>query len=107
MPIRVPSGTTPSAAVAAVGAVGPSVNGRPPALLLKIGRFTDKTPAAPTPSAAASGSVPTLTIAGGGGDVCSGKVAFKSKVVSRAHAEIWCESGGKVRSFKLVGLIEY
>lgn len=26
----------------------------------------------------------------------SGKVAFKSKVVSRSHAEIWCEAGGKV-----------
>ncbi|KAI9511960.1 SMAD/FHA domain-containing protein [Russula earlei] len=25
----------------------------------------------------------------------SNKLAFKSKVVSRAHAEIWCESGGK------------
>jgi hypothetical protein len=28
----------------------------------------------------------------------SAKVAFKSKVVSRAHAEIWCEAGGKVSS---------
>lgn len=23
------------------------------------------------------------------------KLAFKSKVVSRAHAEVWCEAGGK------------
>ncbi len=34
--------------------------------------------------------------AGGGGSTTSGKVAFKSKVVSRGHAEIWCESDGKV-----------
>jgi c-di-AMP phosphodiesterase-like protein len=33
---------------------------------------------------------------GGGGHLTSAKVAFKSKVVSRAHAEIWCEAGGKV-----------
>ncbi|GHJ84394.1 hypothetical protein NliqN6_0796 [Naganishia liquefaciens] len=32
---------------------------------------------------------------GGGGHLNSAKVAFKSKVVSRAHAEIWCEAGGK------------
>lgn len=25
----------------------------------------------------------------------SNKLAFKSKVVSRAHAEVWCEPGGK------------
>ena len=33
---------------------------------------------------------------GGGGHLNSAKVAFKSKVVSRAHAEVWCEAGGKV-----------
>lgn len=33
---------------------------------------------------------------GGGGHLTSAKVAFKSKVVSRAHAEIWCEGEGKV-----------
>jgi len=26
----------------------------------------------------------------------SNKLAFKSKVVSRAHAEVWCEAGGKI-----------
>lgn len=26
----------------------------------------------------------------------AGRIAFKSKVVSRGHAEIWCEGGGKV-----------
>lgn len=105
MPIRVPAGTSVSAAAASVTSVGRTVNGRPPALLLKIGRFTDKSAVPPT-SAQANGSGTgatgsgfggnTLTIAGGGGDVCSGKVAFKSKVVSRSHAEIWCEAGGKV-----------
>ncbi len=35
--------------------------------------------------------------AGGGGNLTSSKVAFKSKVVSRGHAEIWCEGEGKVR----------
>lgn len=48
--------------------------GDPP---LRIGRFTDR-----------SG----LGIANAPG---SNKLAFKSKVVSRAHAEIWAETGGK------------
>jgi pSer/pThr/pTyr-binding forkhead associated (FHA) protein len=48
--------------------------GDPP---LRIGRFTDR-----------SG----LGIANAPG---SNKLAFKSKVVSRAHAEIWAEAGGK------------
>lgn len=39
------------------------------------------------------GAVPTS--AGGGGRIDSTRVAFKSKVVSRGHAEIWCEPGGK------------
>ena len=99
MPIRVPAGTTPSAAAASVGTVGPAVNGRPPALLLKIGRFTDRNSVSNANPTSTNGTAPTLTIAGGGGDVCSGKVAFKSKVVSRAHAEIWCEANGKVSSF--------
>lgn len=104
MSIYVPSGTSPSAAAASVGNVGPAINGRPPALLLKIGRFTEKNPTAAAAAAAnaaggeasGSGTGSAMTIAGGGGDVCSNKVAFKSKVVSRAHAEIWCENGGKV-----------
>lgn len=41
----------------------------PPGLVLKVGRYTDKVQ-------------PTLT-----------RIAFKSKVVSRAHAEIWTEGG--------------
>ncbi|UZJ52644.1 hypothetical protein CBS101457_001964 [Exobasidium rhododendri] len=51
----------------------------------------------PTSSAgvpgARGGAIPSS--AGGGGRVDSGRVAFKSKVVSRGHAEIWCEAGGK------------
>jgi hypothetical protein len=39
---------------------------------------------------------------GGGGHLTSAKVAFKSKVVSRAHAEIWCEGEGKVSVSALV-----
>jgi hypothetical protein len=141
--IVVPPGIAPSVAAASVG--GPLVNGRAPALLLKIGRFTDKTlpqpqqvstgsggpggagtgtlgpgsrapgqpaPASAQPQAAGSSvaggaasnterpatgiSGPTIPLTGGGGDITSSKVAFKSKVVSRAHAEIWCEPGGKV-----------
>ena len=34
--------------------------------------------------------------AGGGGALTSNKVAFRSKVVSRAHAEFWVEAGGQV-----------
>lgn len=43
-------------------------------------------------NAAGSGSVG----AGGGGPLTSNKVAFRSKVVSRAHAEFWVEAGGQV-----------
>ncbi|TFK84775.1 SMAD/FHA domain-containing protein [Polyporus arcularius HHB13444] len=50
--------------------------GDPP---LRIGRFTDR-------------SGLGLAAANAMG---SNKLAFKSKVVSRAHAEIWCESGGR------------
>ncbi|KAI0071678.1 SMAD/FHA domain-containing protein, partial [Panus rudis PR-1116 ss-1] len=46
---------------------------------LRIGRFTDR-------------SGMGLAAANAMG---SNKLAFKSKVVSRAHAEIWCEPGGK------------
>ena len=133
LPIIVPPGVAPSAAAASITSVGPAVNGKPPALLLKIGRFTDKsqlpqpntaatastfgaagsggTVAGPSGSGATNGNgngngsgfgggIPgaaSLVITGGGGDICSPKVAFKSKVVSRSHAEIWCEVGGKVR----------
>ena len=84
-PITVPTGVQPSIAAASVTVSGPLINNRPPAVMLKIGRFTDK--------AAVNGDRRT---AGGGGELTSGKVAFKSKVVSRSHAEIWCEAGGKV-----------
>ncbi|KAL6305451.1 hypothetical protein BKA93DRAFT_730894 [Sparassis latifolia] len=50
--------------------------GEPP---LRIGRFTDR-----------SGLGPAAANALG-----SNKLAFKSKVVSRAHAEIWAELGGR------------
>ena len=121
LPIIVPPGISPSAAAASITSVGPAINGKAPALLLKIGRFTDKSQlpvpntataapgagstgtmvqnAAASRSAGGTASMPvtaSLTIAGGGGDICSPKVAFKSKVVSRSHAEIWCEPGGKV-----------
>lgn len=46
---------------------------------LRIGRFTDR-------------SGLGITVANSLG---SNKLAFKSKVVSRAHAEIWAETGGK------------
>lgn len=45
---------------------------------IRIGRFTDR-----SGMAANSNSL-------------QGKIAFKSKVVSRGHAEIWCEANGKV-----------
>ena len=46
---------------------------------LRIGRFTDR-----------SGlSVAALNAQN------TNKLAFKSKVVSRAHAEVWCDPGGK------------
>ncbi|WVQ95178.1 hypothetical protein IAU59_002272 [Kwoniella sp. CBS 9459] len=118
VPIVVPPGVQPAIAAQSFVGAGPTVNGRLPALLLKIGRFTDKSNPPPLPvpgDFGAGGSVgggatigpngvangngagpsASLTIAGGGGDVTSGKAAFKSKVVSRSHAEIWCEPSGK------------
>lgn len=46
---------------------------------LRIGRFTDRS----------GGGAAALNAQN------SNKLAFKSKVVSRAHAEVWCEPGGK------------
>jgi hypothetical protein len=57
-------------------------------------------PTAQRPSQPAVTQQPVVPVvgrgAGGGGPTTSGKVAFKSKVVSRGHGEIWCESDGKV-----------
>ncbi|WVN86259.1 uncharacterized protein L203_101421 [Cryptococcus depauperatus CBS 7841] len=98
-----------------------TVGGKSVALVLKIGRFTDKSefklPVPPSAPPGGSGSMSggialstgdgtlgpdgsrsapaTLSLVGGGGEMTSGKVAFRSKVVSRSHAEIWCEDGGK------------
>lgn len=126
--MHVPPGILPSIAAASVSDAGPLVNGRPPPLILKIGRFTDRAHAngtngvgAASPAAAAAplgdaggagadagasndavnGGLPqqpqpASVPGGGGGDILSARAAFKSKVVSRAHAEIWCEPGGKV-----------
>jgi hypothetical protein len=58
--------------------------GAPP---IRIGRFTDRT-------GTLAASTNSLT----------GKIAFKSKVVSRGHAEIWCEANAKV-GYSLVLLI--
>lgn len=122
-------GTTPSdsamqiadsGTLSSAGGGRTTVGGKPVALVLKIGRFTDKSDRLPVPTNSAplgtggggSGHVngdgtlgpdgprtgsATLSVAGGGGEVTSGKAAFRSKVVSRSHAEIWCEEGGKVR----------
>lgn len=49
---------------------------------IRIGRFTDR-------SGTLAASTNSLT----------GKIAFKSKVVSRGHAELWCEANGKVNLF--------
>lgn len=45
-----------------------------------------------------TGSSSTGTGGASGVRVEAGRVAFKSKVVSRGHAELWCEPGGKVSS---------
>lgn len=125
--MHVPPGILPSIAAASVSDTGPLVNGRPPPLILKIGRFTERSntgangangavtggspgvvgaagDAAAGGGAAANGAAngtspqpqPASVPGGGGGDIVSARAAFKSKVVSRAHAEIWCEPGGKV-----------
>ncbi|KZT54838.1 SMAD/FHA domain-containing protein, partial [Calocera cornea HHB12733] len=49
------------------------LDGQPP---IRIGRFTER-----------------RSTHGGRDD--DGKIAFRSKVVSRGHAEVWCEPGGK------------
>lgn len=77
---------------------------------VKIGRFTDRGSSTAAEDATAgltsSGSQQALgaapgnrggavpSSAGGGGRVDSARIAFKSKVVSRGHAEVWCEAGG-------------
>jgi hypothetical protein len=110
--MHVPPGVLPSIAANAVTEPGPTVNGRQPPLLIKIGRFTDKAAGAAVVGAAdmitsgitraANGEQVTpataaaSAVGGGGGDTLSPRAAFKSKVVSRSHAEIWCEPGGKV-----------
>lgn len=121
LPIVVPSGMGPGTVANNLEMVPNALNGRPPALILKVGRFTEKaTTTAPTTAASTStsaahgnGAGPSDAIgqgpmsavlgnSGGGGDICSSRVAFKSKVVSRSHAEIWCEPNGKVSPSRLV-----
>lgn len=53
-----------------------------PFIVVSIGRFTDRTSPPPPPIPNTSPSDPA-------------RVAFKSKVVSRGHAEIWCDETGK------------
>lgn len=126
--MHVPPGILPSIAAASVSDAGPLVNGRPPPLILKIGRFTERSntsangangaatgtspgAAGAAGDAAANGAAngtsphapqpqPASVPGGGGGDIVSARAAFKSKVVSRAHAEIWCEPGGKVSTIR-------
>jgi hypothetical protein len=114
LPILCPPGITPTTVAHNLENVPNALNGRPPALILKVGRFTEKTTTAPQTVAAATttGAGPStdpigqgpmsavLANSGGGGDICSSRVAFKSKVVSRSHAEIWCEPNGKVSSLR-------
>ena len=108
LPILCPPGITPTTVAHNLDNVPNALNGRPPALILKVGRFTEKTTTAPQTAAATTTAGPStdpigegpmsavLANSGGGGDICSSRVAFKSKVVSRSHAEIWCEPNGKV-----------
>lgn len=96
-PIPTPVNGNPSSTSVLITNLGSLHTGKPPAMVLKIGRFTDKTPAGANEDRPATGiGGATIAISGGGGEVTSGKIAFKSKVVSRTHAEIWCEAGGKV-----------
>lgn len=44
---------------------------------------------------ARGGAIPLSGSNGGGGRIDSSRIAFKSKVVSRGHSELWCEPGGK------------
>ncbi|CAD6904707.1 unnamed protein product, partial [Tilletia controversa] len=46
------------------------------------------------PSVLASGRRQATGGRGGNNSLDSSRIAFKSKVVSRGHAEIWCENGG-------------
>jgi len=110
LPILCPPGITPTTVAHNLENVPNALNGRPPALILKVGRFTEKTATAPQTAGTAQTTTAGLSTdaigqgpmsavianSGGGGDICSSRVAFKSKVVSRSHAEIWCEPNGKV-----------
>ena len=46
-----------------------------------------------------------LTAREANNDVRSPEVLIASRVVSRSHAEIWCESGGDVRNFDFLRLL--
>jgi hypothetical protein len=112
LPIAIPAGISPSTVAHNIEMVPNALNGRPPALILKVGRFTERSAGSAAPPSAgatsatgdsgppsAIGSGPMsgqIANSGGGGDICSSRAAFKSKVVSRSHAEIWCEKGGNV-----------
>lgn len=70
---------------------------------IKFGRFTDRSGGAsdgpdgrgfPQPGPGArGGAIPNIN--GGRGRIDQNRVAFRSKVVSRSHAELWSESGGR------------
>lgn len=77
------SNTDPAAVAAAVPAAAPATTGNNLTSTVLVNGFP------------LTGERPAMGM-GGGGHLTSAKVAFKSKVVSRAHAEIWCEAGGKV-----------
>ncbi|CAK9785380.1 hypothetical protein CC85DRAFT_301411 [Cutaneotrichosporon oleaginosum] len=84
------------AAVAEAQAAAAAVNATP----LGEGASSEVAGAAGTnvlaPAAAAAAAAAHVPIVGGGGgDLLSPRAAFRSKVVSRSHAEIWCEPGGK------------
>lgn len=73
-------------------------------LMSSLGGPSVPPPAANNNSSAGGGNATSTNNtlnSGGGGRIESARVAFKSKVVSRGHAELWCEPGGKVSLYKV------
>ncbi|TXT08855.1 hypothetical protein VHUM_02983 [Vanrija humicola] len=85
--------TAPAPAPAAADASTPG--GGPSSAASASANGAGSAPGATATTAAPAAPPPAASAGGGGGDILAPKAAFKSKVVSRAHAEIWCEPGGK------------
>ncbi|GAC75066.1 FOG: FHA domain, partial [Moesziomyces antarcticus T-34] len=91
---RQPSQRDNSAAATAAASATVGANGDLPIPAATDSALTQQQHTRGQPGAR-GGAIPISGTNGGGGRIDSSRIAFKSKVVSRGHAEFWCEPGGK------------